>query len=169
VPQEGRSLRPAMVCVLALGALSAGCTGSGDSGGSGRADASRDATRQASVKDLTSTSTTVERSLIAFHDEHEHYPRHVTLKEGGRVDLQGPGATNVVEDDRLKSGVTLDWYRPYPDSRIGRLGITKGGRDAFSYCLSVAGMRRLVTANPTVSNQSQGKGACPAPPTRPAG
>jgi hypothetical protein len=181
VPNNRHRIGSALVCALAVAALTGGCTGSGTTRSAPGSKASASAVGgtshkgtqsapQSSATDLTSTGTTFERSLVTFRNQHNRYPEAVTLEDGNRLDLTGRrGVTTVIEDDRLTDGVTLDWYRTYSDSRLGRLGAGKGEKAAFSYCMSVAGEHRHVTANPAVSNQTEDKGGCPAPPAEPRG
>jgi hypothetical protein len=174
VAQNRRSFQRILVGAITVVPLTTGCTSSHDpkprtaqpsassSVSAGAAVASR-----ADANELTVTGTTLDGALIQFRYANKVYPTFVTLEDPHSLRLKTRGVASLVDDDRLAADVTLTWYRPYPDHRLGPTGTSPGVRGAFSYCMSVAGKHRGVSANPAVVNVTEGKGPCPAPPVRP--
>lgn len=166
--------------MLALAALTAGCTGGGhadhtsartpaasasSSAGSPNSTPGQQTSQARAVKHLAFTGQRLDVALIDYHDKHHRYPATVQLRKPHSLTLTAPSQPRfLIDDDRINSDVTLAWYRPYPDRRLDQTG--GRARGAYSYCMSAATSHRRVTGDPTVASVAQGKGTCPTPPRR---
>jgi hypothetical protein len=84
-----------------------------------------------------------------------------------RAKTTDSATTQTVQDAALDNGVTLGWYRNYPDDRLGKPGAGDAAGKYFSYCLSGGTNHKVVSGSGSSTYVTLRDGDCPKAPAKP--
>jgi len=79
----------------------------------------------------------------------------------------GAATPQTKHDAACKDGVTIGWYRNYPDTRLGKTGVGDAAGNYFSYCLSGGTNHKVVSGGRSSTDVTLGDGDCPKAPAKP--